>query len=54
MILKDVWGAGYGAESNYVRVDTHRLRKKLHDDDGTILRTVPGIGYQLVDDTPAD
>ena len=54
MILKDVWGAGYGAESNYVRVYTHRLRKKLHDDDGKILRTVPGIGYQLVDGAPAD
>jgi two-component system KDP operon response regulator KdpE len=48
MILKDVWGPGYGEESNYVRVYTHRLRKKLGDDDGTFLRTVPGIGYQLV------
>ncbi|HEY6428126.1 MAG TPA: response regulator transcription factor [Acidimicrobiales bacterium] len=51
MILKDVWGPGYGAESNYVRVFTHRLRKKLGDEDGKILRTVPGIGYQLVTDT---
>jgi two-component system, OmpR family, KDP operon response regulator KdpE len=50
MILKDVWGPGYGAESNYVRVYTHRLRKKLGDDDGQILRTVPGIGYQLIAD----
>jgi two-component system KDP operon response regulator KdpE len=50
MILKDVWGPGYGAESNYVRVYAHRLRKKLGDDDGHILRTVPGIGYQLVVD----
>ena len=50
MILKDVWGPGYGAESNYVRVYTHRLRKKLGDDEGRILRTVPGIGYQLVTD----
>lgn len=47
MILKDVWGPGYGAESNYVRVYAHRLRKKLGDDDGRMLRTVPGIGYQL-------
>ena len=54
MILKDVWGAGYGAESNYVRVYAHRLRKKLNDDDGEILRTVPGIGYQLVEDAPAN
>jgi two-component system KDP operon response regulator KdpE len=48
MILKDVWGPGYGEESNYVRVYTHRLRKKLGDNDGTMLKTVPGIGYQLV------
>jgi two-component system KDP operon response regulator KdpE len=48
MILKDVWGPGYGAESNYVRVYTHRLRKKLGDEDGHIVRTVPGIGYQLM------
>jgi two-component system KDP operon response regulator KdpE len=53
MILKDVWGPGYGAESNYVRVYTHRLRKKLGDEEGTILRTVPGIGYQLVDPHPS-
>ena len=33
MILKDVWGPGYGVESNYVRVYTHRLRKKMGDDD---------------------
>jgi two-component system KDP operon response regulator KdpE len=50
MILKDVWGPGYGAESNYVRVYTHRLRKKLGDDDGVVLKTVPGIGYQLLAD----
>jgi two-component system, OmpR family, KDP operon response regulator KdpE len=50
MILKDVWGPGYGAESNYVRVYTHRLRKKMGDDEGRLLRTVPGVGYQLVAD----
>jgi two-component system KDP operon response regulator KdpE len=52
MILKDVWGAGYGAESNYVRVYVHRLRKKLDDDEGRILRTIPGIGYQLMTEAP--
>ena len=50
MILKDVWGPGYGAESNYVRVYTHRLRKKMGDEDGRMLKTVPGVGYQLVPD----
>jgi two-component system KDP operon response regulator KdpE len=53
MILKDVWGPGYGAESNYVRVYTHRLRKKLGDEEGRILKTVPGIGYQLLGDRHA-
>jgi two-component system KDP operon response regulator KdpE len=53
MILKDVWGPGYGEESNYLRVYTHRLRKKLGDEDGTMLRTVPGIGYQLVSEAPS-
>jgi two-component system KDP operon response regulator KdpE len=54
MILRDVWGPGYGEESNYVRVYTHRLRKKLGDEDGRLLRTVPGIGYQLVvEDEPS-
>jgi two-component system, OmpR family, KDP operon response regulator KdpE len=48
MILKDVWGPGYGEESNYVRVYIHRLRKKMNDDEGRTLRTVPGIGYQLL------
>ena len=48
MILKDVWGPGYGAESNYVRVYTHRLRKKMGDEDGQLLKTIPGVGYQLV------
>jgi len=50
MILKDVWGPGYGAESNYVRVYTHRLRRKLGDEEGRILKTIPGIGYQLLAD----
>jgi two-component system, OmpR family, KDP operon response regulator KdpE len=53
MILKDVWGAGYGEESNYVRVYVHRLRKKMDDDEGKVLRTVPGIGYQLMAEAEA-
>lgn len=54
MILKDVWGPGYGAESNYVRVYTHRLRKKMGDEEGQMLKTVPGIGYQLVSDAHSE
>ena len=52
MILKDVWGPGYGAESNYLRVYTHRLRKSWAAATAHA-RTVPGIGYQLVADAPS-
>jgi two-component system KDP operon response regulator KdpE len=48
MILKEVWGPAYGSETHYLRVYAHRLRQKLGDEDGHLLRTHPGIGYQLV------
>jgi two-component system KDP operon response regulator KdpE len=47
MILQEVWGAGYGSEAQYLRVYVHRLRHKLADQDGSLLRTVPGVGYAL-------
>jgi two-component system, OmpR family, KDP operon response regulator KdpE len=49
MILAGVWGPGYGRESQYLRVYAHRLRRKLAD-HGAMLRTQPGVGYQLVAD----
>lgn len=49
MILHEVWGPAYDSETQYLRVYTYRLRRKLHDDDGRMLQTVPGIGYRLVD-----
>jgi len=49
MILRDVWGSAYGNEAHYLRVYAHRLRRKLGD-AGNLLRTQPGIGYQLLDD----
>ena len=49
MILAGVWGPGYGSESQYLRVYAHRLRRKLGE-AGTMLRTQPGVGYQLVAD----
>jgi two-component system KDP operon response regulator KdpE len=48
MILLAVWGPGYGGETRYVRVYAHRLRRKLGDADGRMLRNHPGIGYELV------
>lgn len=47
MILSAVWGAGYSQEGQYVRTYVHRLRQKLHDESGTLIRTAPGIGYSL-------
>jgi len=49
MILAGVWGPGYGTESQYLRVYAHRLRRKLGE-AGSMLRTQPGVGYQLVAD----
>ncbi len=51
-ILRDVWGSGYGNETHYLRVYASRLRRKLGDDGGPLLRTNPGVGYQLVDERP--
>lgn len=50
MILEHVWGPHYGTETQYLRVYIYRLRRKLGDEKGAVLRTSPGIGYQLVDD----
>jgi two-component system KDP operon response regulator KdpE len=50
MILQDVWGVGYGSEAQYLRVYVHRLRNKLGDDKGRLLRTAPGVGYVLTTD----
>ncbi|MGO9334784.1 MAG: response regulator transcription factor [Acidimicrobiales bacterium] len=51
-ILREVWGPGYGHETHYLRVYASRLRRKLGDKGGPLLRTNPGVGYQLVDERP--
>lgn len=50
MILASVWGGEYGSEAEYVRVYVYRLRRKLGDGEGRLLRTAPGIGYVLTAD----
>jgi two-component system, OmpR family, KDP operon response regulator KdpE len=50
MILEHVWGPHYGTETQYLRVYVYRLRRKLGDEKGELLRTQPGVGYQLVDE----
>ena len=52
-ILREVWGPTYGTETHYLRVYASRLRRKLGDEAGPLLRTSPGVGYQLVDERPA-
>jgi two-component system KDP operon response regulator KdpE len=51
-ILREVWGPGYGNEAHYLRVYASRLRRKLGEKAGPLLRTNPGVGYQLVDERP--
>jgi two-component system KDP operon response regulator KdpE len=50
MILKAVWGPGYGDEASYVHAYVHRLRQKLNDESGTLIHTTPGVGYSLKTD----
>jgi two-component system KDP operon response regulator KdpE len=47
MILLAVWGTGYGGEAQYLHAYVHRLRQKLNDPSGTLIRTAPGVGYSL-------
>jgi two-component system, OmpR family, KDP operon response regulator KdpE len=47
MILLEVWGERYGGEAQYLHAYVHRLRQKLNDPSGTLIRTAPGVGYTL-------
>jgi two-component system KDP operon response regulator KdpE len=49
-LLREVWGPGYGRESNYLRVYANQLRRKLEADPGrpAYLLTEPGQGYRLL------
>ncbi len=54
MLLREVWGPDYGAETQYLRVYASHLRRKLEDDPAAPrLVTEPGVGYRLVDPTQA-
>ena len=54
-ILAEVWGPGYGSETQYLRVYASQLRKKLDDDSARPrLVTEPGVGYRLVDPRDPD
>ena len=50
-LLTKVWGSEYRDDTQYLRVWVSRLRHKLEDDpaNATLIRTLPGIGYMMVD-----
>jgi len=47
-LLQRVWGAGYGTESNYLRLYVRQLRRKLSDTPSAPrwITTEPGLGYR--------
>lgn len=53
-ILKDIWGDSHAEDTHYLRIVIGRLRHKLGDDPGApqYLKTVPGVGYRLLEPGP--
>jgi two-component system KDP operon response regulator KdpE len=54
-LLRKVWGASYGTESNYLRLFVRQLRQKLGDKptEPRWITTEPGLGYRWLPE-PAD
>jgi two-component system KDP operon response regulator KdpE len=50
-LLQEVWGPGYGKESNLLHVNVSQLRRRIEPDRARprYLLTEPGAGYRLVD-----
>jgi two-component system KDP operon response regulator KdpE len=55
MLLREVWGRGYGQETQYLHVYIGNLRRKLGEDPAhpRIILTEPGTGYRLRTDATA-
>jgi two-component system, OmpR family, KDP operon response regulator KdpE len=51
MLLREVWGRGYGSEAHYLHVYVSQLRRKLEPDPARprYILTEPGAGYRLAD-----
>ncbi len=52
-LLREIWGAGYQAETQYLRVFVAQLRKKLefNPDQPKHILTESGVGYRFVTDS---
>jgi two-component system, OmpR family, response regulator len=50
MLLEAVWDYYFDPQTSVIDVHISRLRKKLGDTNGTIIKTVRGAGY-IIDDT---
>jgi len=50
-LLREVWGPGYGTESNLLHVNVSQLRRKIEPDRAhpRYLLTEPGAGYRLAE-----
>lgn len=46
-LLDRVWGYDYFGETRTVDVHIRHLRKKIEDDNATIIETIRGIGYKI-------
>ena len=51
MLMREVWGPGYGGDANLLRVHVAQLRRKIERDTARprYLLTEPGAGYRFVD-----
>ncbi|MFL5653222.1 MAG: response regulator transcription factor [Ktedonobacteraceae bacterium] len=52
MLLSQVWGTGYGAESHYLHVYIGQLRRKIEPDPAhpRFILTISGVGYRFSSD----
>lgn len=52
MLLSQVWGTGYGAESHYLHVYIGQLRRKIEPDPAhpRFILTISGVGYRFNSD----
>lgn len=55
-LLQQVWGPGYGQETQYLRVFIRGLRRKLGDDPANPrwITTEPGLGYRWLQEPEKD